>query len=220
MMSGTRQFCVTILMLGTLPLFAQEHGSHNSSSAATPSASRAMHGGSLSGRVRISSGAQSAGTRSNGHHHSHLQSGYGGFGYGYGWGTPIQLPYDSEYDQIEGRGTFDQMQAEQAPDNRVGPTIFEYNGRAPGAANRPIEQRVDAAEPTEAGPQAQPSETPTVLVFRDGHQQEVENYAIAGNKLIVLGEKTERIQLSDLDLNATAKANEDRGVDFKMPHQG
>lgn len=224
MTSATRQLCITIVAFCALPLVAQEHGSHSSSSAAAPSASRTIRGGgSLSGSVRISGGAPSTGARGNGHHHSRFQNGYGSYsygGYGYGYGTPIELPYDSEYDQMEGRGTFDQQQPQQAPDNRVGPTVFEYNGRASDVGNGPIEQRAAARESGEAAPQPQSTNTPTVLVFRDGHQQEVANYAIAGNKLIVLGDKTERIQLSDLDLSATAKANEDRGVDFKMPHQG
>jgi hypothetical protein len=217
MTSGTRQFCIALLAIGTLPLLAQEHGSHSSSSAAAPSASRAMHGGgSLSGSVRISGGTANTGSRSVGHHRGHLQGGYGS----YGWGAPLELPYDSEYGQMEGRGTFEQGQAEPAPDTRVGPTVFEYNGRASAAGNQPVEQSAATLEPQPAEGGSQSSTTPTVLVFRDGHQQEVENYAIAGNKLIVVGDKTERIQLSDLDLNATAKANEDRGVDFKMPHQG
>jgi hypothetical protein len=143
-------------------------------------------------------------------------------GYTYGWGTPVELPYDSEYDQLEGRGTFDQGQQPEAPDNRVGPTIFEHNGQVSGAvadSRYAGPRNLDRGE-TASAPKHESSTEAAVLVFRDGHQQEVENYAIAGNKLIVLGEKTERIQLSDLDLNATAKANEDRGVDFKMPHQG
>jgi hypothetical protein len=37
--------------------------------------------------------------------------------------------------------------------------------------------------------------------------------------LIVVGEKTESIAMGELDLDATAKANRERGLDFKMPKQ-
>jgi hypothetical protein len=58
----------------------------------------------------------------------------------------------------------------------------------------------------------------TVLVFRDGHQSEVLNYAIVGNTLFDLGAgRTHKILLADLDLPATHKANDERGVDFQIP---
>ena len=58
----------------------------------------------------------------------------------------------------------------------------------------------------------------TVLVFRDKHEEEVENYAIVGDVLwnFVPG-RTQRISLDDLDLAATEKAHEDRGMTFRLP---
>jgi hypothetical protein len=62
---------------------------------------------------------------------------------------------------------------------------------------------------------AQPS---TVLVFKDGHKSDVLNYAIVGDALFDLGAgRTHKILLADLDLPATHKANDDRGVDFQIP---
>jgi hypothetical protein len=63
----------------------------------------------------------------------------------------------------------------------------------------------------------------TVLVFRDQHQQEVQNYAIVGPTLWNFSSQhTQKIPLADLDLPATAKANDERGVDFRVPgtHEG
>lgn len=58
----------------------------------------------------------------------------------------------------------------------------------------------------------------TVLVFRDQHRQEVENYAIVGQTLWNFApQHTQKIALADLDLQATAKANDDRGVAFRIP---
>ena len=56
---------------------------------------------------------------------------------------------------------------------------------------------------------------PTVLVFRDGHRSEVQNYGIVGQTFWVFTERHARkYQLSDLDLPATKTANEQRGVEF------
>jgi hypothetical protein len=70
---------------------------------------------------------------------------------------------------------------------------------------------------------SQPSEAlpATVLVFRDQHKQEVTNYAIVGQTLWNFSQQhTQKIPLSDLDLPATTKANDERGVDFHMPGAG
>src|SRR5579859_1729148 len=59
---------------------------------------------------------------------------------------------------------------------------------------------------------------PTVLVFRDQRRQEIRNYAIVGQTLWSFGpQRTEKIALADLNLEATAKANDDRGVSFRLP---
>jgi len=58
---------------------------------------------------------------------------------------------------------------------------------------------------------------PTVLVFRNGKQQEVTNYAIMGDSLYVFDQARKKIALADLDIPATVKANDDRGVEFNLP---
>ena len=61
----------------------------------------------------------------------------------------------------------------------------------------------------------------TVLVFRDRHQQEIGNYAIVGQTLWnFASQHTQKIPLSDLDLAATEKANDDRGITFRVPSAG
>jgi hypothetical protein len=60
--------------------------------------------------------------------------------------------------------------------------------------------------------------TPTLLVFRDKHTQEVQNYAIVGQTLWIFSEqRATKLPLSSLDLDATAKANDERGVEFDLP---
>jgi hypothetical protein len=58
----------------------------------------------------------------------------------------------------------------------------------------------------------------TVLVFRDQHQREIQNYAIVGETLwSFTPQRTEKIPLAQLDIPATVKANEDRGMEFSLP---
>jgi hypothetical protein len=65
---------------------------------------------------------------------------------------------------------------------------------------------------------SEPSQHPTTLVFKDGHQIEVGNYAIVSQTLYDLTPgRPRRIALADLDLSATEKQNDDHGVVFQLP---
>ena len=58
----------------------------------------------------------------------------------------------------------------------------------------------------------------TVLVFRDGHKQSIQNYAVAGDTLWIITEQSaKKIPLSDLDIPATQQANSVNGVEFRVP---
>jgi hypothetical protein len=64
---------------------------------------------------------------------------------------------------------------------------------------------------------------PAVLVFRDGHREQVLDYVIARGNLYARGDYyrdgywTRDIQLASLDIAATLKANEQSGVKFVLP---
>jgi len=65
--------------------------------------------------------------------------------------------------------------------------------------------------------------SPAVLVFRDGHREEVSSYSIIGPVLYskadywASGSWTRAIQIADLDVAATLKENHERGVPFNLP---
>ncbi len=60
----------------------------------------------------------------------------------------------------------------------------------------------------------------TVLVFRDRHSEEIQNYAIVGKTVWVFTEQRARkIPIAELNIPATTKANEARGIDFRLPTQ-
>jgi hypothetical protein len=74
---------------------------------------------------------------------------------------------------------------------------------------------VSGSSAVAASETAQPS---TILVFKDGHQVEVGNYAIVSQTLYDLTPGHPRkIALADLDIPATEKQNDDNGVTFTLP---
>jgi hypothetical protein len=81
--------------------------------------------------------------------------------------------------------------------------------------------RQQQALAVQAPPQPQvsavPQTPPTVLVFRDGRHMSIQNYAVVGETLWVLDERTStRVSIDDLDLDATRRENLARGVRFPL----
>jgi len=128
---------------------------------------------------------------------------------------------------------------------KPGPLLIEWQGdryvRFGGAEE--TEERAASAHPDYAEPtitkaptklpmsatQKEPAEPqagefpPAVLVYRDGHREEIPDYAIADGVIYVRGNYwqngywTKRIPLSALDPPATVQANQQRGVKFMLP---
>jgi hypothetical protein len=76
----------------------------------------------------------------------------------------------------------------------------------------------------ESTPTARPQEmAPAILVYRDGHIEEVSSYSIIGRMIYTkadywtAGAWTRTIQIADLDIPATLKQNQQRGVKFELP---
>jgi hypothetical protein len=58
----------------------------------------------------------------------------------------------------------------------------------------------------------------TILVFRDGRQSEIQNYAIVGQTVWVFTEQRARkVPISDLNVEASTRVNAGRGVEFRLP---
>ncbi len=80
----------------------------------------------------------------------------------------------------------------------------------------PIESPAEAAPP-------QPELPPAIVVFRDGHMEEVGKYMIQGDALFTntddwsTGSWTRKIPLADLDIPASLKLNKERGSKFSLP---
>jgi hypothetical protein len=76
--------------------------------------------------------------------------------------------------------------------------------------------RTQAAEPSSQLP-------PAVLVFRDGHKEEIRKYTIVSTTIYTTsdywnsGSWTRKIQIADLDVPETLKLNQERGAKFTLP---
>jgi hypothetical protein len=154
-------------------------------------------------------------------HHHHRGQFFPGGGAVY-----VPYPYPVMGEPDAGDAGADQQENQPEEDYRGGPTIFDRRGPgAPARSYADAYQRPSRPQPeTEAAPTAPPAETPvpdqpqTVLVFKDGHQLEVQNYAVIGDTLYDLTPgRHHKIPLAELDLTSTAKQNDDRGIDFRLP---
>lgn len=152
-------------------------------------------------------------------------------------GVPVAVPvYVGDYP--EGYDENGAAEAEQPEAESAGPTIFERNFRgtydpATGESGTPYrlaEPRPRPPANSAANDSSSPdgnnsgeavtgvSEPASILVFRDGHKQEISNYAIINDTLYDLSSgRAHKIPLAELDLAATVRANDDRGVDFTLP---
>lgn len=153
------------------------------------------------------------------HHHNHFLSYYP---------VPVYTPY---YADVAAAPVDDSMEE----DDRGGPTLFDRRGSGnsagpvsrsyvqpesdAGTGSRSISPQSTSDSAAQAGSAtAGLDQAPTVLVFKDGHKLEVTNYAIVSDVLYDLTPgHPRRIALSDLDLAATQKVNEDQGISFQLP---
>ena len=149
--------------------------------------------------------------RHDGDHHHHRRSRdffpyYGGL-----YVVPVAVPYAAdEASDVE----------DDDSDYLGGPTIFDRRGSGAEAYIPPLRDARPAHAPQDetSDPSPESPQPPTVLVFKDGHQLEIGNYAIVGQTLFDLTPgHARKISLADLNLDATQKLNDDRGVSFQLP---
>jgi hypothetical protein len=106
-------------------------------------------------------------------------------------------------------------------DYQGGPTIFDRRGSGAASYIPPVKDvpRPHAVQDADGpAPDPEPPQEPTLLIFKDGRKLELRNYAIIGSTLFDLTPgHARRVALADLDLEATRKQNDDRGVTFQLP---
>jgi hypothetical protein len=208
---------------------AASSSSGHSASASAPSAMSPAHTGyapssasgfsSSTNHSRSSNGPTGSGPIGNhGHPHHHHSSSSGDAYYPYWYLIPVPYAVDAKPSENDADDDDDDYQG--------GPTIFDRRGSGASSYVPPTYEgpaharpREDgSAEPTHSKPSPEPPQPPTTLVFKDGHQLEIGNYAIVSQTLYDLTPgHSRKIAVPDLDLPATEKQNDDRGVPFQLP---
>lgn len=134
---------------------------------------------------------------------------------------PVPVPVDANGNPIQVTDQSAMQDDEGAEEDGPAYTVFERRSYsavpltdyADMRAVRPAQ--ISTTQRTDVPVEDQP---PTVLIFRDGHQLEITNYAIQSGTLFNLSDSGPRkIALADLDVDRTIKANDARGVDFTLP---
>lgn len=104
-----------------------------------------------------------------------------------------------------------------APYGQPQPAGQSYRpGVQKAAASAAHGRQTEAAKPASDAPNA-------ILVFRDGHTEEIGKYCIIGATIRITtdywstGAWTRTVKLSDLDVPATLKLNQERGTNFRLP---
>ena len=156
------------------------------------------------------------------------RSPYRGYGYGYG-GYPYVyanswelLPWDLGYSDFTGEDdddtSGDTAQQQPAPESVPPPD----NGYRPQYS----EPYGDYAPPPEGYYPPRPAATlapepQLTLIFKDGRQESIQNYALTPTSVIVMDQpasgRQQRIPLADVNLPATEQAAQQAGLDFTPP---
>lgn len=126
--------------------------------------------------------------------------------------------YPGSYDAQDNYSGDQSAQASQAGDNEnYGPEGAPNDSeQAPGMTYQA--QDVPPPPPGSSEPLPQAAIT---LVFKDGHSQQVHNYAVTKTTLYVLDDaasgRRPEIPLDTIDVAATVRTNQESGLDFTVP---
>ena len=143
---------------------------------------------------------------------------YGGYVYGGYEGTYINPVGPTASDRIIANGgTFNSINSaggedQQQPATQQQPIYIrpEYPTQYAAdnsAINTPIQTTTASAS----------SESPAILIFKDGTNLTIRNYAIYGANIVVLTPERHKYPIAALDVAATEKANEAAGYELKLP---
>jgi hypothetical protein len=215
-----------LALFGTLllPLLLVSVSSAQNNSSPSSSHSVSVTTSAASAHVSTNSGARTppSTTTSHGNNNSSQRTTSTAFPYYYyPYVYAVPVPYTAD---VLDNGASD----DSDPNYQGGPTVFDRRGdgpssyippgyESPAESNAPQTQ-AEVSSAAEFDPDSEPSPDPTVLIFRDGHQLEIGNYAIVNQTLYDLTPgHPRRIALADLDLPATQKLNDDHGITFDLP---
>lgn len=161
------------------------------------------------------------------------RSPYRGYGYGYA-GYPYAyasswelLPSDLGYSDFTG-GNDEDTGADTAQQPAAPESLPPNDGYRPEYNQLAGEPSYDdyapppVPYPRRSSPAAALSPEPQLtLIFKDGHEEPIQNYVLTSDTLIVMDQpatgRQQRIPLADVNLSATEQAAQQAGLDFTPP---
>jgi len=143
----------------------------------------------------------------------------------FGYGAPYFYsddyePYDLQYARSEPAPQ--PVSSEANPGPLPEPVLLELHGSQWVKVTNFGETSQQALNPSSQSASAKPMPA-AVLVYRDGHSEEISSYSIIDRVMYTKadyyssGSWTRTIQIADLDIPATLKQNQQRGVKFDLP---
>jgi hypothetical protein len=112
---------------------------------------------------------------------------------------------------------------QNGPDFSAKSEVRSSTPRSPSSGSSRSAQKVAAQLPRASTRELPRKLPPAVLVFRDGRTEEVSSYTIMSGTIYsradywTSGSWTRKIQIADLDVPATLKLNQGRGLNFVLP---
>jgi hypothetical protein len=144
---------------------------------------------------------------------------FGRFAYPY-WGWGASYGYYPGWDSYGDPGAYDPSVAydDANPGQPYAPAYPSVVYLAPNGTVEYSQSAQSSGPANPAAPKLTDVNSDTVLVFRDGHTEIVQNYGIAGNTVWVFTEtRARKIPLSTIDIPVTQRENQNRGSDFVVP---
>jgi hypothetical protein len=139
-------------------------------------------------------------------------------------GVPdVDLSYSDQSQVSAGQQVYPQQPMSSGAQGypQQAPQVIIIDNRGVHDATQDERAALAPAEPPAVvvtSPAAEESRVTTLVIFRDGTRKELLNYAIMGKEFIDLSNgRMRRYPLSDVDVQATIKENNERGVDFRLP---
>jgi hypothetical protein len=150
----------------------------------------------------------------------------GGYAYSYGYPYPVYVPVEPAQEENQQAEPPAPTLYERRPEVRLAPNPTPNTSDESRYGEHYLDQREQdqsAAATASSGGHHNMSpvsdeQIPVTIVYKDGREQEIQNYAIVGDTLYDLGNSFARkIKLSDLNLKQTIQKNDERGVEFSLP---
>jgi len=156
-----------------------------------------------------------------GHGFHHRDQSFASPFYGGTYYVPYAYPAYVMEPMVNDSGPYDAAASEIAAEtlqqeiSSLKSTINDYRDELRNTRSESKPKYEEPAAPAQPPVADQPK---TILVFKDGHQSTVMNYAIVGSTLYDLSDgRAKKVALAELDLPATVKQNDERGVEFRLP---